>query len=774
MEKVASLAHQLRDAILQAWAGDDATVDLCRLLPDMTLEQRADVIAQLACCGLFVARCNRDGDVPFVRTHLIEYIPFAHPLLHALFSYLADPDLDARVACVVDKLIEALSGVDSSAVNGRSTSQDALSRFYESFLAFYDAAQRGLRGVYYTPEPVISYIVRSVDCLLKTDFALPDGLVSVTPHILDPAVGTGAFLRGIIAHIHQRFQGDAGQWQKYVACNLLPRLSGCELLATPYAIAYMQLALQLAETGYDLRGDACIHLSLANALEDDLVMNATCSPILMIVGNPPYAGHSTNDGAWINALLHGEDRRTGEQVSSYFEADGIPLHERNAKWLNDDYVKFMRYAQWRIEHTGAGILAFVTNHGYLENPTFRGMRRSLMQSFDAMYVLDLHGNSKKNARAHNDVRDENVFDIRQGIAISIFVRRMLPAISQSRSAIVHHTDLWGTRANKYHWLATHDVTTTPWAAVEPAKPFYLFVPRNADQRAEYERGWPITAIMPVNSLGILTKRDALTVGFTEQELLQKIAAFADSALSDAECAAQFGVPLHDKDTWDIANARTAVRGNIRSSISKPVAYRPLDTRFVYYDESLVARRNMRVMQHMEQPNRALVLGRQGAATGANTWDVLFTVSTIADQNIFRRGGGTVFPLYLYNGANHQANFSPAFIEAVSTVIAMQYVPAGTGDLRATFGPEDVFNYLYAILHSSHYRSRYADFLKIDFPRVPLPENADYFRALCPLGARLVALHTSRGGGGGGGAPARLPGGVALRGRGRAAAPTAVR
>lgn len=796
--RVAPLARQLRDAIMQTWPGDDGAAVMFSLLPAMTLEQRTDAIAQLACCGLFAACCNRNAAIPFSRTDLASCISFTHSLLHAVFGYLASSDLDERVARVVDRLIETLKDVDFDGINDHTTARDALSHFYETFLAIYDAPLRGRRGVYYTPEPVVSYIVRSVDQLLKTDFALPDGLADATSQILDPAVGTGAFLRGLVAHIHDNFKGDAGQWQDYVARNLLPRLSGYELLATPHAIAHLQLALQLAETGYESGRSAgrdkssipsststpapmdCdhasviiegLHLSLANALEDDTVAGAAHSPIMAIMGNPPYAGHSANDGAWIAALLHGYDQRTGQRVASYFEIDGAPIKERNAKWLNDDYVKFMRYAQWRIERAGAGILAFVTNHGYLDNPTFRGMRRVLMQSFDAMYVLDLHGNSKKNARAPGETRDENVFDIQPGIAISIFVRHISADADQPRSARMYHADLWGPRVKKYHWLSTHDITTTAWSTIEPAPPFYRFVPQDAERRAEYERDWPITMIMPVNSIGVLTKRDALAVDFNEQELLQKIAIFADPDRSDAECAALFGVPLHDKDTWAIARARTAVRGSVGATVVRPIAYRPLDTRFVYYDEALIARRNTRVMQHLEQPNRALVLGRQGAATGADTWDVLFAVSTMADQNIFRRGGGTVFPLYLYDGMNHQdersdvlsvysrgdprgrpsgepytgtslrsSNFSPAFIDALSATLDMRFVSDGKGDLRATFGPEDVFDYLYAVLHAPTYRSRYADFLKIDFPRVPLPESADLFRALCPLGARLVALH----------------------------------
>ncbi len=743
---IAALARLLCDAIKQSFDNHDGGAlnrlmeDMRRFLPSVTPDQFADISAQLICCGVFATRYHSRCGVSVTRNSLSDDLPTNQPFLRALFDYIADPELDGDIARIVDQLIEELNGIDLDVFRHGADRQDALVYFYETFLAAYDPGTRGLRGVYYTPEPVVSYIVRSVDHLLRTDFGVPGGLAGNLLmrdiQILDPAMGTGVFLRGFIAQMSAGCVGGTDQWAMHDERHLLPCLIGCEVLPVPYLIAHLVLEeyLRLVES-VDVHGG--LHLCLGNVLDGELREMPGDSSIMVVASNPPYAGHSANNGAWIAGLLHGYDGKTGARTASYFDVDGQPLNERNSKWLNDDYVKFMRYAQWLIERAGSGILAFVTNHSYLDSPTFRGMRRSLMQGFNDIYVLDLHGNSKRNKRLFDDARDENVFDIQQGIAIGLFVKRGHDG-NLPDAAMVHHAELHGSREMKYHWLAAHDLATTSWTTVQPEPPFNLFSPRDSTRRAEYERGWPITEIMPVYSLGVLTKRDALVIDFSKHELLDNIALFADPAISDAECAAHFGLPVRDRDSWDIAKARAAVRGNVSAEHSRPIAYRPFDTRYIYNHEALVARRNTRVMRHLEQPNRALVLGRQGEATGADSWDVLFVISMLADQNIFRRGGGTVFPLYLYPDA--RPNFLPAFIDAMRAALQMAYILRGKGDQRATFGPDDVFDYIYAVLHSMAYRTRYADFLKNDFPRVPLPANSELFRTLCLLGARLAALH----------------------------------
>src|SRR2546421_4523391 len=503
--RMASIAQLIRNAISLAFKSEEGGGSLHVqmegfrqvLLPDLDAEQFADMYAQTICYGLFAARCNIKPGVTFTREHAAYDIPKTNPFLRKMFNYIAGPDLDNRVVWAVDDLAEVLNRSDMEAIlkdfGKRTRQEDPVVHFYETFLAEYEPKLRELGGVYYTPEPVISYIVRSVDYLLKKDFDLAEGLTdasklkaassdgkySLETHkvqILDPATGTGTFLYYVIRQVYEQFKDNRGMWSSYVSEHLLPRLFGFELLMAPYAVAHLKLGLQLGEMGYDFKNNERLGVYLTNTLEEEfevgrlpfaewLVEEATAAgnikydaPVMVVLGNPPYSGHSANKGKWITDLLH-------DKSSNYFEVDGKPLRERQPKWLNDDYVKFIRFAQWRIERTGYGILAFITNHGYLDNPTFRGMRQSLMQTFDDIYLLDLHGNSKKKERSPDGSPDQNVFDIQQGVAISIFVKRQTNS-GVTHTATVCHADLWGPReiyqkegqnqnliSGKYHWLA---------------------------------------------------------------------------------------------------------------------------------------------------------------------------------------------------------------------------------------------------------------------------------------------------------------------------------
>ena len=426
------LHHQF-DAFKQVLLGDD-----------LTPAQFADMYAQTICYGLFAARCNHTGGI-FSRLAAASELPKTNPFLRKLFQNIAGYNLDDRIAWAVDDLADMLSKADMGAILsdfGKATRQeDPVVHFYETFLAAYDPRMREARGVYYTPEPVVSYIVRSVDAILQHDFGLADGLADHSKlkltrpvsggkskatetfeahrvQILDPATGTGTFLYSVMQHIRERFNGNAGMWPGYVAEHLLPRIYGFELLMAPYAVAHMKLGLMLKQSGYEIGGNAAreerLRVYLTNTLEKAHELTGLplftqwlaeeaaragevkqSAPIMVVLGNPPYSGHSANKGEWMQALMRGQDTSSGQKTANYFECDGAPLGERNPKWLNDDYVKFMRFAQWRIEKTGYGVLAFVTNHGFLDNPTFRGMRQSLMQTFDDIYLLDLHGNTKK-------------------------------------------------------------------------------------------------------------------------------------------------------------------------------------------------------------------------------------------------------------------------------------------------------------------------------------------------------------------------------------------
>jgi len=811
---MASIAQLIRDAIQSAFRHEDKggtlhdQLDSFRktLLHDLTTAQFADMYAQTICYGLFAARCNSPSGRNFDRENAAYRIPKTSPFLRDIFIHIAGPDLDDRVAWAVDGLARILGYADMHAIlkgfGKRAGREDAVVHFYETFLATYDPKMRELRGVYYTPEPVVSYIVRSVDHILKTDFGLPMGLADATKitvpkrdgtgteevhkvQILDPACGTGTFLYSAIDLMRETVVTTygAGAWPAYVQDHLLPRLFGFELLMAPYTVCHMKLGLQLHESGYDLEARQRLNVFLTNTLEEAFIVADTAfakwiteeagaagtvkqdAPVMVVLGNPPYSGHSANRGQWITNLLRGKDTLTGKPTRDYFAVDGQALRERNPKWLNDDYVKFIRFAQWRIERTGYGILAFISNHGYLDNPTFRGMRQALMETFDDIYILDLHGNSKKKEKAPDGSKDENVFDIQQGVAIGIFVRKPKP---RPGAATVHHADMWGVRevyeqtpdgrrlvGGKYHWLWEHDVSATEWGdPLTPQSQFYVFVSQDTQLQAEYETGQALGRIFPLNSVGIVTARDSLTIHWNEENVWRTVADFGLLPEEEARVKYQLGKDVRD---WKVVLAQRDLRasGPSKRNVVR-MLYRPFDIRWTYYTGNSRGFHCMprgEVMRHMVAgPNLGLITTRQTR----DEWDCFATRYICGHKSCAGYDINSLFPLYLYmaDDPNHdlfsgepadtsitrRPNLSPEFTADLSSDLAMTFITDGKGDTKATFGPEDVFDYMYAVFHSPTYRTRYAEFLKIDFPRLPLTSNSDLFRALCALGEELVGLH----------------------------------
>ena len=830
-KRMARLTHMIRDITIQAFEKREASDTLkglyeafkTVLLPELPTTEFADMFAQTLAYGLFAARYNHKGSKAFNRSDAAKEIPRTNPFLRKLFSTIAGADFDDEPFIgFVNELTQVLGVTDMEAVladfGKRTRREDPLVHFYETFLTQYDPKLRELRGVYYTPQPVVSYIVHSVDFLLREHFDCPDGLADTSkvtytyvdeqgerrtersPRVLllDPACGTGTFSYTIIDHIRETYRktGNAGMWSSYVREHLLPRLFGFELLMAPYAVAHLKLGMQLAALdlpkeersnwAYDFESDERLGVYLTNTLEQafsrsKLLLGSFISdeaneaarvkqdyPVMVILGNPPYSGHSANKGEWVTDLLHGDDGRSGKKVGNYFEVDGKPLGERNPKWLNDDYVKFIRFAQWRIEQTGYGILAFITNHGYLDNPTFRGMRQSLMQSFDDIYVIDLHGNSKKKERSPDGAKDENVFDIQQGVAIGIFVKRK-ETVADSHTANVRHAHLWGPRqvyektfqgqrlvGGKYYWLAENDVTTTEWTKLAPEPPFYLFRPQDIYLRNEYEEGWKITEIVPVNVLGFQTHRDHFAIAFDKVNMHERIAEMSKKFITDQEYMEKYN--LVEGSGWKIIEARRKLQldSTWQTNIIRCL-YRPFDMRFCYFSDAVMDRPRRELQDHVAwKENLCLLSSRQQATLGYRHCWVAKEVANDCVISTTSREANQVFPLYLYPNfkqtglfdiqvpsnapGGRRPNLSPAFISDISNKLNMQFISDGKGDLQQAFGPEDIFDYIYAVFHSPTYRTRYAEFLKIDFPRLPLTSNADLFRELCKLGERLVGLH----------------------------------
>ncbi|WP_199245878.1 type ISP restriction/modification enzyme [[Phormidium] sp. ETS-05] len=558
-----------------------------------------------------------------------------------------------------------------------------------------------------------------------------------------------------------------------------PRLFGFELLMAPYTVAHMKLGLQLQESGYDFSSDERLRIYLTNTLQEafqltEQVINFGSRikeeaeaakevkqehPVMVIIGNPPYSGHSVNTGDWITNLLKGKDIINQTKTANYFAVDGQPLGERNPKWLNDDYVKFIRFSQWRIDQTGYGVLAFITNHGYLDNPTFRGMRQSLMQSFDEIYVLDLHGNSKKQEVSPSPDRspDQNVFDIQQGVAIGIFIKYQN---NPGKLATVYHGELWGAReiyeqsqlvGGKYHWLAEHDISSTPWTKLTPSSPFYLFQPQDVAVRAEYETAAKISEIMPINTVGIVTARDALTIQWTADQVWEIVTDFVSLSPEAARSKYHLGKDAQD---WTITGAQQDLKtSDLSPEHIKKILYRPFDRRYTYYtgkSRGFHCRSRWEVMKNVVfGDNLGLITSRQQSQN--QVWSLIGVTNLLMESSAISnktREINYLLPLYIYPdtaaekamGMTRRPNLTPAFIAEFSKKLSLDFITDGKGDKSRTFGPEDIFHYIYAVFHSPTYRHRYAEFLKIDFPRVPLTSNVTLFWSLVTVGDRLVQLH----------------------------------
>lgn len=835
--RLARLAQMIRDIVVETFRQGKASTlltDLRRacaaaLIPDLDKPDKtgefADMFAQTLAYGLFAARAHHPGPEPFTRLKAAAEIPKTNPFLRKLFEIITGPDLDDEpYVDMVNDLVQVLAHADMEAVlaefGRRKPREDPVVHLYETFLKNYDPKLREMRGVYYTPEAVVSYIVRSVDWLLRTRFNLPGGLgdeATITYEkagkepdspkekptapkvlILDPACGTGTFLYTVVDLIRNRFRqrGDAGMWSGYVRQSLLPRLFGFELLMAPYAVAHLKLGLQLAgrdlseaerrNWAYDFARDERLGVYLTNTLEETIAQISPLYgafrafteeaqgaakikqdlPILVVMGNPPYSGVSANMGKWIVRLLKGT-LPSGEKVASYYEVDGKPLAEKKV-WLQNDYVKFMRWGQWRIERTGAGILAFITDNGYLDNPTFRGMRQKLMQSFSEIYILDLHGSTKKKERCPDGSKDENIFDIQQGVAITIFVKEPY----NSGPAKVYQADLWGLReiyskannelrliGGKYHWLMENDISTTYWNIIKPQTPSYLLSLQNGVLEKEYLLFPKITDILPLGANGIQTSRDNLVIAFRRDELQKRFEVLLNKKISDDIIKNDFNIT--DYHFWNIRDARIALlKDTDWTSKLITYQYRPFDQRCIFLSSDFIHRLRLDTMLHLMKPNLALSVGRAGLVVTGD-WDLIFVVKEVCDHNIFYRGSSYNSPLYLYKddvkgkgsllytseafpwpitSDGRTLNLNPRFITDLENRIGLKFIPDGRGDLEASFGPEDVFNYIYAVFYSPTYRSRYAQFLKLDFPRVPLTSNPALFRALTHLGGELVALH----------------------------------
>lgn len=716
------------------------------LIHDLQPKAFADIYAQTIAYGMFAARLHDPSLDDFSRQEAAQLIPKSNPFLRKLFQYIAGYDLDDRITWIVDALADIFRATDVNALLanfGKTTQKnDPIIHFYEEFLAAFDPKQRKSRGVYYTPEPVVNFIVRAIDHILKEDFDLPQGLADTSTttiavdttvpdkrsktgfkrekksvhkvQFLDPATGTATFLAELIKQIYAKFDGQQGIWSNYVENHLLPRVHGFEILMASYAMAHLKLEMLLRETGYKPQKEQRFKVYLTNALEEHHPDTGTLfanwlsteaseadyikrdTPIMVVYGNPPYSGHSANKGKWIENLLDDYKQEPG----------GGKLQEKNPKWLNDDYVKFIRYGQHFIEKNGEGILAFINNHSFIDNPTFRGMRWHLLKTFDKIYIADLHGNAKKKETCADGSPDTNVFDIMQGVSINIFIKTGKK--KENDLGHVLHYDLFGKREYKYDYLWNHDLNSIRFDELELKTPNYFFIKQNYKLKKQYEEGFSIKELFLKDSMGITSGKDKELISFTSDELQEK--------------------------------------ENPDKFIEK-ISYRPFDQRYIYYDPNLLARARFQFMRHLKSgENLAIALIRRSRDT--RFVGPLITRGLIDKCIISTLDNANIFPLYLYpetkdaqisNEIDQRIpNFNKEILNNFRLRIGLKFSNEFTDN--TLFSPIDLLSYIYLVLFSNSYINQYFEFLSKDFPRIPYPKDANTFWQLVELGAQLRQIH----------------------------------
>ena len=729
------------------------------LIPSLTPVTFADLYAQTVTYGLFAARTRIPEGEPFTRRRAFDYIPHTVGILRDVFRYISLEDPSDQLKVIIDDIAAVLNASDINSIleqyYRQGKGEDPILHFYETFLNQYDPATREARGVYYTPEPVVKYIVRSVHELLKSEFGLSDGLATRGVTLLDPAAGTLTFPAEAIKLAVEEYGNKYGEGGKegFIRDQILPNFYAFELMMAPYSIGHMKVAYLLESLGYKMSGDDAFKLYLTNTLEMKTIAQSELpglhslseeshkaglvknEPILVIIGNPPYSGISSNINDWTEKLL----KTDLDGAQSYYKVDGKPLGERKL-WLQDDYVKFLRFAQWKIQKAGRGIVAMITNHAWLDNPTFRGMRQSLMQTFDQIYVLDLHGNSMKKETAPDGGKDVNVFDIRTGVAISIFVKT-----GHDKDVEIRHAELFGSRDEKYEWLSRNGSNSTKHDVLLPEKPYYLFVPFHSST-IDYYLGWhSIKEIFPSNVTGIVTARDGFIISQDKGELRRRISQFRDLTLPDDLIRKAY--VLKDTRGWTMVTARRALaqQENWEDRIVE-ISYRPFDKRYVYYSVDMVDWPRKEVMPNMLEENIGMVTVRQ-SKTGKQ-WSHTFVADDLVESCLVSTQTseiGYLFPLYLYPDPEEASTFLP--MDGLPQPVKHKQANIAADillNLEEAYGekvsPEDFFFYVYAVLYSPTYRSTYAPFLKIDFPRIPFTSDPEVFRCMARLGERLKDLH----------------------------------
>jgi predicted helicase len=725
------------------------------LISDLSMGGFVDLFSQTIVYGLFAARMRAGEN--FDRKHAYDNIPKTIGILSELFKFISLGEVPEQMKWGIDDIANVLSVVDVKRIFSEyyhsGKGKDPVVYFYETFLSIYNPNLRERRGVYYTPEPVVKYIVNSLNEILKDKINIVGGLSDRRVTVLDPAAGTLSFITEAVQCAIKEFTEKYGEGnkQKFIKEHILNDFYAFELMMAPYAIGHIKFSFILEEEGYTLTDVERPNFYLTNTLEmktlekTNLPLMSALSeeshlaeavkkdtPILVIMGNPPYSVSSMNKSDFI------------EEAMKVYKED--VKNERNIQPLSNDYIKFIRFAHWKIDQSKKGVIGMITDNSYLSGIIHRGMRKKLLKSFDEIYILNLHGNSRIGEKTPEGNKDENVFDIMQGVSISLFIK----SGEHKGLGKVYYQDVFGLREDKYNFLGTHSFRTTDWKELNPIEPYYFFVEKDFSMQEEYDKFWKITEIFKIPSSdvathrdhfligftsGVNTHRDDFVIGFTKEEVEQKMLTFT-SDLPDE--IVREGLNLKDTTDWKVEVAREKVKKIDWRKHIRQYAYRPFDIRYICYLSYLIDRDRIELMKNFFEENLGIILRR----TAENTvnWRQVFICKDILDAN-YLSARTYVFSLYHYpsSGKNHLfeesaeqnnklPNLNPELIQKLNETY------------KTDVTPEQVFNYIYSVLYSNIYREKYAEFLKIDFPKVPFTSDYNLFKKMGELGKKLVDLH----------------------------------
>jgi type I restriction-modification system DNA methylase subunit len=747
------------------------------LLRDLAPEAFADLFAQTFTYGLFIAKYQfeiekqptlfskrKTQNIPFTTKTAYSFIQKSFGILREIFRVISTEDMPKNLEIIVDDIIDILNHTDIYKLlthYNKGKKKDPIYHLYETFLLNYDPERKKKLGIFYTPPEVVSFIVNSVNLLLKNRkfFDSPDGLATYKSNsskdsvtLLDPAVGTGTFfieaIDKALEEVKNKYSKSKDFITQFIRNHILKHFFAFEILIAPYVVSHLKTLFNLTKQGFEFTENDKLNIFLTNTLEfhrketegglvglfekvlvteqEKALEVKKKIPILVIIGNPPYSVSSQNK----------VDPKTsfGKFYESYKEK--VRKEERNIQPLSDDYIKFLAFAHWKIYQTGKGIVGMITNNSYLDGLIHRDMRKKLYNDFDLIYILNLHGDAKRPKTTKDGRKDENVFDIRQGVAIGIFAKTQKKVKKQ-----IFYYELIGEREEKYKFLDTHSVTNIKWEKLEPKPPYWFFVPKEFKGKENYQGFYSIKEIFNKYTRGTVTSRDDFVIDRNKNTLVNRINSFINSDLSPDLLKETF--KLKDGKKWKTKNAqRLLKKKGFDELLIYPYSYRPFDDQWIYYDEILLERSRSSLMKHMFRNNIALIAMRQ---VYWNNYSHFFITRNITDSRIFisKRGAADIFPLWLYNIENKTQNQLLSLNSEVPKKISnikKEIIDLLSYSYKKSVSPEGIFYYIYTVLYSNIYRQKYLEFLKIDFPRVPFTKDYKLFKQLSEIGKKLIDIH----------------------------------